>query len=310
MARLIDAVIGHKHSWDTLMHQLAVGRLPHAMALAGPAGIGKKRLAWALAQVLVCERDARPCGECGPCKRVEAQQSESVLFIEPQKGTIKLESTHAILQFLTLQRIGRARVILVDDAQQLNPQATNALLKAIEEPPPETFFIFTVSELSQLLPTMKSRVQVVRMSPLTDEELLLAEYAPAWMVRSSRGSFQQLSYFRNEESEDLRKLALNFISEALAGRREGLDALLDRTKERDAALSAIHFTQQLLRDWLIAGEDAIHSDLAPKLQTLRPLANDKKIELWRRSFQVEQDMKAHVDKTLLFENLYYGIKNA
>jgi DNA polymerase-3 subunit delta' len=292
------------------MRQLAAGRLPHALALAGPAGIGKKRLAWALAQALVCERDPRPCGECGPCKRVAAQQSESVLLIEPEKGTIKLESTQAILQFLTLQRIGRARAILVDDAQLLNPQATNALLKAVEEPPPETFFILTVSELSQLLPTLKSRVQVLRMSPLTDAELLTAESAPAWMVRSSRGSFQQLAAFRNEESEELRKLALNFISAALSGRREGLDSLLDRTKEREAALSAIHFIQQLLRDWAIAGEGAIHSDLAPKLQALRPLANEKKIELWRRSFQVEQDMKAHVDKSLLFENLYYGMKNA
>jgi DNA polymerase-3 subunit delta' len=311
MAQLIAGVIGHEEVWAKLLRQLEAARLPHAMAFAGPAGIGKKRVAWALAQALVCERSERPCGECPPCRRVEAQQSESVLFLEPEKGVIKLEATHAILQFLTLQRIGRARVIIIDSAQVMNPQATNALLKVLEEPPPETYFILTVSELSQLLPTLRSRLQVLRFSPLSEEQIQGVEAAPSWMIRSSRGSFEALAAFRNEESEELRLLSMDFITGALNGRREGLDALLDRTKDREVALGAIHFVQQLLRDWtVIESEGAIHSDLKTKFQALRPLADDKKIELWRRSFQVEQDMKAHVDRGLLLENLFYGMKNA
>ncbi|MGZ3723806.1 MAG: DNA polymerase III subunit [Bdellovibrionales bacterium] len=311
MARLIDAVIGHTQVWENLIRQMRAGHLPHAMAFAGPSGIGKKRVAWAFAQALVCEREERPCGECPACRRIENQQSESLLFLEPEKGTIKLDSTHQILQFLTLQRIGRARVIIIDSAQTMNPQATNALLKVLEEPPPETYFILVVSELSQLLPTLRSRVQVLRFSPLTEAQIQGAEPAPGWMVRSARGSFEQLAAFRDETSEEIRALVMDFINGALAGRREGLDALLDRTKDREVALSAIHFIQQLLRDWAILDTgEAIHSDLAPKLQALRPLSDGKKIELWRRAFQIEQDFKAHVDRALLFENFYYGMKSA
>jgi DNA polymerase III subunit delta' len=314
MARLIEAVIGHEEVWAKLLRQIEAGRLPHAMAFAGPSGIGKKRVAWALAQALVCDAASeRPCGECPPCRRVAAAQSESVLFLEPEKGVIKLEATHAILQFLTLQRIGRARVIIIDSAQLLNPQATNALLKVLEEPPPETYFILTVSELSQLLPTMRSRIQVLRFSPLSETQIQGVEAAPSWMIRSSRGSFEQLAAFRSEESEELRTLALEFIAGALAGRRDGLDSLLDRSKDRDAAFSAIHFIQQLLRDWTVLEaepESTIHSDLKSKLQALPPLPEGKKVELWRRSFQAEQDMKAHVDRALLLENLFYGMKNA
>jgi DNA polymerase-3 subunit delta' len=309
MARLIDAVIGHQEIWSSLQRQMRAAQLPHAMAFAGASGIGKKRVAWAMAQALICESEERPCGACAVCRRVENQQSESVLFIEPEKGHIKLESTHQILDFLSLQRIGRARVVIIDGAQLMNPQATNALLKVLEEPPPETYFILVVSELSQLLPTLRSRVQVLRFSPLSETQIQGAEPAPEWMVRSARGSFEQLAAFRDETSEELRALTYDYIQSALAGRREGLEALLDRTKDREAALSAIHFLQQLLRDWTV-GAPAIHSDLSARLQALRPVANETKIELWRRTFQIENDFKAHVDRALLFENFYYGMKSA
>ena len=86
--------------WQSLLRQERAGHLAHAMAFAGPSGIGKKRFAWAFAQALLCEREERPCGECPACRRVENQQSESVLFLEPQKGVIKLESGAKYLQFL------------------------------------------------------------------------------------------------------------------------------------------------------------------------------------------------------------------
>ena len=315
MARLTDSVLGHETIWANLVRQMNLGHLPHALAFAGPSGIGKKRVALAFAQALICERADRPCGECGPCRRVASLQSESLLMIEPEKGTIKLESTRQILEFLTLQRIGRARVIIIDCAQAMNPQATNALLKVLEEPPPETYFILVVSELSQLLPTLRSRVQVLRFSPLTDEQMKNADSTspdtPEWMVRSARGSLEQLASFRDEVSEEIRALTLNYIGGALEGRREGLDFLLDRTKDRAVALSAIHFIQQLFRDWSILETGmVIHSDLTPRLRTLRPLADETKIELWRRAFQIEQDFRAHVDRALLFENFYYGLKSA
>lgn len=312
MARLIDSVIGHQEVWENLQRQIEQQRLAHALAFVGTAGIGKRKLAWALAQTLVCERTPAPCGECGPCRRVENQQTESVLLIEPTSGSIKLEAAQQVMSFLNLQRIGRARVILIDNAQLLNPQAGNSLLKIIEEPPPQTYFILLVSEFSQLLPTLRSRVQVVRFAPLSASQLqqVTEEPAPEWMLRSARGSSEQLAAFRDSHSEDLRVAAFEFLKESLNGRRVGLQSVLEQAKDRDSALGAIHFLQQLLRDWsVLETGETIHSDLSPQLAALPALSAESRVQLWRTAFQMELDMVAHVDKSLLFENFFYRAKS-
>ena len=313
MARLIDAVIGHRTIWQKLLHQFQVQQLPHALAFAGPSGIGKRRVAWAFAQGLVCEREPAmaPCGECSSCRRVENKQSESVLFVEPQKGTIKLESTQQVLQFLNLRRLGKARVVIIDGAQSMNPQAANALLKAIEEPPEQTYFILLVSEWSQLLPTLRSRLQRLRFSPLSETEMKTQEELPAWMLRSARGSFEQLESFRDSEVDELRQLTLLYLLSAVEGRRQGLDGLMDRTKDREVAARALQFLQQLLRDWsLLETDDTIHTDLRPKLEALRRPELMQRVTLWRKAFQMEQDLHAHVDRALIFENFFYQAQAA
>lgn len=310
MARLIAQVIGHEESWQTLVRQHERRHLPHALGFVGPSGIGKKRVAWAFAQVLVCETGTG-CGECPACRRVENQQSESVILIEPQNGVIKLESAHEILQFLTLQRLGRARVVIVDSAQTMNPQATNALLKAIEEPPEETYFLLLIDELSQMLSTLRSRLQILRFHPLSEAQVRSGKEIPEWMVRSARGSFERLEKLNDPEFEELRRLTMDFVHGALAGQREALNSLFDHIKDRESALNAIRFLQQMLRDWsVLNASEVIHSDLKPRLMSLRQVSEARRLDLWRRAFQMEQDFNAHVDKTLLFENFYHQAKAA
>ncbi len=307
----MDTVLGHGEIWQGLLAQFQRGRLAHALAFVGPSGIGKKKVAWALAQALVCEHENPPCGECPSCRRVENSQSESILFLEPEKGTIKLDAVHPILQFLNLQLISRARVIIIDGAQLLNPQAGNSILKVLEEPPPQTYFILLIPEFSQLLPTLRSRLQVVRFSPLSDAQLKSDQTLPEWMVRSARGSFEQLTAFQDAKSEELRSLAFDFLSGALGGQREGLHALLDQVKDRDSALSSIHFLQQLLRDWsVLETQDVIHLDLLPRLQAFPQVEPGVRMDLWKSAFQLETDFIAHVDKSLLFENFFYRAKNS
>lgn len=309
MARLIDKVIGHAAVWERLLRQLEDGRLPHAIGFVGLSGIGKRRIAWALAQALVCESENRPCGECPACRRVENLQSESVQFVEPQGALIKIEAAHQILEFLNLRRLGRARVILIDQAQSLNPQAANALLKAIEEPPEKTYFILVISELSQLLPTLRSRLQITRFAPLTEAQLKSRNQVPEWVLRSARGSFENLENLSNEEAGELRTLAMDFLSDAVNGERSGLDRLLEQTKDRDDAIRAIRFLQQLLRDWSLLGEgESIHSDFQARLQELPQAEPARKVALWRRAFHMEQDLAAHADRVLAFENFYYKAK--
>jgi DNA polymerase III subunit delta' len=311
MARLIDQIQGHRETWAKLLEQKSLGRLPHALAFAGPSGVGKKKMAFALAQALVCEREPAPCGECGPCKRAAINQSESLLFIEPHNNSIKLEAASAVLEFLSLQRIGRARVVIVEQAQLLNPQTANALLKAIEEPPPETFFLLLTTETSQLLPTLRSRVQTVRFAPLEDSVLKAGEDVPDWMLKSARGSFEILEQFKNPEMAELRQLAIEFLTDASQDQRTALDKAQAEAKDRDTALQFSRMMQQLLRDWSVLGSGTvIHSDLEPTLRALPNADYDKRVDLWQGAFQMETDILAHVDRSLCLENFYYRTRRA
>ena len=312
MARLIDAVQGHSELWQNLLKQKQHGHLAHALAFTGSPGIGKCKVAFALAQALVCERTDEACGECGPCRRIEAGQSESLLFIEPQSGTIKLEAAAQVLEFLALQKLGRARVVIVEQAQMLNAQTANALLKSIEEPPPETFFILLSSEISQLLPTLRSRLQNVRFSPLS-EALLAASVtgAPPWMLRSARGSFELLEQFQDPKMSELRSLAMDFLRDASQDQRTALDQVLGEAKERESALGFVRLMQQILRDWVVLDSNPIiHSDLSEQLKALPSIELRRRVDLWRAAHQVEVDFLAHIDRGLTLENFYYRTRQA
>jgi DNA polymerase-3 subunit delta' len=313
MAQIISSVRGHEENWAAVLRQIQIGRLPHAMAFSGPSGTGKKAFAWAVAQALVCENpEVAPCGDCGPCRRVEAHQSEGVLLLESEKGAIKLESAHQAVEFLNLRVLGRARVVIIDGAQTLNPQSANALLKSIEEPPPKTFFILIVPEISQLIPTLRSRVQVLRFAPLSDQILkLLSEPGPEWLMRSAQGSVERLEQLRDPAAQEIRGLVLKFLSDSAAGRRDGLEEILNLTRDRESALKATHFLQQLLRDWtVLESGDSIHSDLTAQLGEIPAYPIEHRVALWRRAFQMELDLVANVDRGLIFENFYQQARHS
>lgn len=164
MARLLDSLLLNTSAKDKLLLAWNERHLPHALLFTGNEGDEKSWLAKGLAQSALCERGAaQACGECGSCQRVEKETSESVLHLYPEKNVIKIEQARQVLDFLSLQAIGRARFVVIHDAQTLNPSAANALLKAIEEPPAQTyFFIFAASE-KHVMSTIRSRCQIVRL---------------------------------------------------------------------------------------------------------------------------------------------------
>lgn len=270
MARVIDGLPGFQKIWERLVNQKFQGKLPHAMAFSGPAVAEKVDVAWAFAQLVLCEKDSPPCGSCGPCLRVEGRQSEGVLFIAPEKNAIKLEAAHEILNFLSLQRVSSARVVIIDQAHLLNLQTANALLKVIEEPPPETYFLLVTSEFSLLLPTLRSRVQTIRFAP--------QDYVP------------------DPELSDLRALAVRFFDLAKQGSREALDQAQAESKDRENALNFIRLLQRELR------ERTIKAAGGGDVRTLT--------DLWQSAYKVELDLLANVDRALLLENFYYRSRTA
>lgn len=156
-----------------------LARLPHALLIHGPQGVGKLALAERIAQTLLCERTARPCGECEGCRWFIAGSHPDFRRVEPEslakepaadedeeaparKGKpsieIKIEQVRALADFLNIgSHRGRLRIALVHPAEDMNAHAANAVLKALEEPPAGAVFILVSHRPARLLPTVRSR---------------------------------------------------------------------------------------------------------------------------------------------------------
>ncbi len=155
--------------WQRFGASVSSQRLPHALLVAGPEGIGKRALATRMAASLVCEQaSAEPaCDECRSCQLFAAGSHPDFLLLEPEaggSGILKIEGIRDLTAFsqLTSQYQGY-RVAVVAPAEAMNRNAANALLKTLEEPPADMVLILVSDAPAQLPATIRSRCQHYRL---------------------------------------------------------------------------------------------------------------------------------------------------
>jgi DNA polymerase-3 subunit delta' len=163
-------VLGHERLRDLLARAVAQRRLPPALLFSGPSGVGKRVLALAVGRALLCERgDGDPCDRCATCSRAARGLHPDAVLVEPSGSplSIKIEQVRdAVREIAGKPFEGRARTFVVDEAHLLTEQAQNALLKSLEEPPATSHVVLVTPSPQALLPTIRSRCQVLRFSPL------------------------------------------------------------------------------------------------------------------------------------------------
>lgn len=252
MARILDQVVGHRDLIERLLLAKAKNQFPQTLLFSGPEGVGRALVARGLAQALCCSQDPQGCGECGSCLRIAKNQSEALRIVEAEKNQIKIEQAREILDFLSLQTTTPFRVVIFPQAEILNQQAANALLKILEEPPPQTIFFLIARSPQHVLATVRSRAVNVSFSPLSIEELGRRVKAPAWALAAAQGSFSRLNEMMNtSENRDVAVETLSWWFESPQAYLR--PAFRERTKDRALA-------QQLARDFQAFFRDVKFAD--------------------------------------------------
>ena len=149
----------------SLRQSLASGRLAHAYLIVGAPRGAAGVLAERVVAMLYCTAPGeRPCGQCAKCRQIAAHAHPDVLWVEPQKksrGILK-EQIEAVQEHINLTSFeGGWKAVVFLNADRINPQAANRLLKTLEEPPDKCLFLLVTDQPAALLPTVVSRCQRV-----------------------------------------------------------------------------------------------------------------------------------------------------
>ncbi len=171
-------VRGHDRIGESLRRGVEQGLLPHALFFVGPEGIGKRTFARKLAQALLCEtstdQDLEACGHCPGCLQViGATHPDLIEVARPEdKHELPIQAIRDLCDWFGLKPArGQRKVAIVDDADDLNEEASNAFLKTLEEPPPGALLILIGTSPELQLETIVSRCQVIRFDPLAESEI-------------------------------------------------------------------------------------------------------------------------------------------
>lgn len=173
-------ILGQRQAIDDLRRAYAADRLPHGMIYAGPAGVGKGTTAAALGKLFLCERPngTEPCDRCDACKVFDAGNHPDYHVVYRQLARLEKETVKArdltigvIRRFLVgpaniMSVMGRGKFFVVEEAELMNAAAQNSMLKTLEEPSGRTVIVLLTDQPAALLPTIRSRCQVIRFAPL------------------------------------------------------------------------------------------------------------------------------------------------
>jgi len=292
--------IGHDRALHYLSEGLRTDHLSPSLLFVGPDGVGKRSVALELAKCYACEEPSLGkglprCGKCGPCRRIEggnhldtfvldrASQASIVDEEISKQNAVKIQAVRHLERFLRLRPAeSKRRIAIIDDAHKMTNDAANALLKVLEEPPPQAGIILCVADEHSLPSTIRSRCAVLYFRPVAEGVLtawlekahsMTAERA-AEVADRSFGSFARAIELKEEEPETLDITDYN-VSEFFAllnsssfrkeGRKNAEAALIKLVEAADRNLRAGDLGEVPRLEALMEARHRIDRNVPPRL---------------------------------------------
>jgi len=262
-----NEVIGQQQAVAQLAAMARSENIPAALLLTGMEGVGKCFTAFQLAQVVNC-RQAAPddaCDVCPDCRQIARRVHPDVLLVEAEKNQIKIDQIRELHYYLGFAPLsGRYKIVIINDAHLLNDAAANALLKTLEEPPPQTIFMLVTHRQQLLLPTILSRCISLAFKPLSHDALrqivtVQEEKIDVKLMDQAialgGGSVSMTQYFLDEDRLAWCDEFLARICALSAEKYEDIFAIAEEIG-RDAEIVEVahHVLETFVRDALILGD--------------------------------------------------------
>lgn len=267
----LQHVVGHETVKAALRRAFAADRLHHAYLFAGPDGVGKRALGFALAALVNCEAPVGAadsldaCGACNSCLKMAGSGHPDVHEVAPDGRDIKIAQVreiHAATRFRPYE--GKRRVFVIDQAHTMRVEAANALLKTLEEPRGDTMFVLVTPQPHRLLTTVISRCQPMRFGPLAPGEIaaVLERVAPelrddealARLAGGSIGRAQALA--ESPVFAERHTLIERFTTLDEAGVGAALGWADELSRDRDNLPEVLELFRSVLRDAVLRSSGA------------------------------------------------------
>lgn len=257
-----EEVVGQERVINHFKQALKNNRVSHAYLIEGLNGIGKGFFAISLAKAILCHsREERPCGECSSCRKIK-DNNHPELHIVQRDGNIKIEDIREIQKQINIKPYeGYKKVFIIFNGEKMTHQAQNALLKTLEEPPGHSIIILTTANSKNLLPTISSRCQLLKLRPQGIEvikihlikKLGISEEEAKILATFSNGLIgKALKLYKDEEFKVRREKVIDITQKLLSAKT--IDILSEVeffAKEKDHIEEIIDLLIYWYRDILV-----------------------------------------------------------
>ena len=332
-------IVGHEKIRQQFERAIANGRLASSFLFVGPAGVGKFAFARSLARDLLCQQPVdglKACGTCPSCAQVDASSHPDLIVVKKRadKNRLLMEQfvgeadkrgQSGLCHDISLRSFsGGRKIAIIDDADFLNQESANALLKTLEEPPKDSILILVGTSEQRQLPTIRSRCQIIRFGRLSNQQVesilaaneLIPEGQNATVAACSNGSLQMAIQIGSAETTDFRKQLLeqlaspepfeNQFSKTISDFVDaaGKDAAVRRDRLRLVTEFAISFYQAVLAIRLGQPLDS-DDDLRTAVQTAVESERLMELEIadcLEACLEVQNQIMANANQATMIEN--------
>ncbi|MDD2851346.1 MAG: DNA polymerase III subunit delta' [Desulfuromonadaceae bacterium] len=311
---------GHDRIVDVLRRSLLIGKTAHSYLFEGVSGSGRKKTALTLIQALFCTSlpdDA--CGSCPSCRKIAGGNHPDIHLIAPlpDKRDISVEQLREMQHDLALRPYEAPRkACIIDPAERMSTSAANSLLKTLEEPPGDALIILLTENSGMLLPTVRSRCQLVRFTPLSVEHIQalleqngMAEEKATLVAAMAGGSMQRATELDNDALAARRETVLSRVTMLSIGTIATVfDTAEELSGNRDATLELLDMLLSFFRDavHLAAGSgEIVNSSVGIVIESIaKQRSLPQTLEILERIYETRRAVQRNANPKLALDQLF------